>query len=174
MKSEAYFSECRAFRYWLLRVWDDRLPILGVIGVNPSTADETKNDPTIRKDMGFASRLGFGGILKLNVGAFRATDPRDWRRATDPIGPENTALHLKIYAERFHVESMIAAWGKNGVYAQEQCSAIAKEFPSLQCWGFNGDGTPKHPLMLSYTTKLQPFAQPTKSDLTPSKDDVPA
>lgn len=159
MKSEAYFSASRKFRYWLLRQWDEALPILCVLGVNPSTADEKKDDATIRKDMGFARRLGFGGVLKLNVGAFRATDPRVWRAAPDRIGPENTVEHLAEYIRQFAPGKIVAAWGKNGAYAKAECTAIEAKIPNLWCWGLNGDGTPVHPLMLAYSTPLTPFTE---------------
>jgi hypothetical protein len=95
VRTSAYFSPDRKYRYWLLRVWDDSKPILCVIGVNPSTADETLDDPTIRRVIGFAKRLGYGGALMLNVGAYRSTDPRKWLKALDPFGPENFVHNLR-------------------------------------------------------------------------------
>lgn len=160
MRSEAYLSEDRKYRYWLLRQWDERLPIAAIIGVNPSTADEKSNDQTIRKDMGFASRLGCGGILKLNVGAYRETNPRKWRKVFDPIGPENTAAHIAQYIKQFNASPVIAAWGKNGNYFIGRCEAIAREIPDLYCLGRNGDGSPRHPLMLPYSTPLERFTMP--------------
>jgi hypothetical protein len=158
LKSDAYLSPDRTYRYWLLRVWDERKPLACWIGVNPSTADEHTNDQTITKEIGFSSRLGFGGLLKLNVGAYRETDPRKMRKAPDPIGPENTAQHLLEYAVGFGPEITIAAWGKNGNYLAGQCEAIVREFPLLYCLGKNSDGTPRHPLMLAYSTQLERFA----------------
>ncbi len=77
MRTEAYLSPDRMYRYWLLRVWDDSLPINCICGVNPSKADERENDPTIRKDIGFSERQGFGGLLKVNISAFRSTKLRE-------------------------------------------------------------------------------------------------
>ena len=157
IKSDAYLSPDRKYRYWLLRVWDERLPLCAFIGVNPSTADEKANDQTITKEIGFASRLGFGGFLKMNVGAYRETNPRKWRKVFDPIGPENTAAHLVEYAQRFGVSKTIAVWGKNGNYFIGRCEAIREAFPELCCFGRNGEGTPRHPLMLPYSTPLERF-----------------
>lgn len=157
MKTDAYFSPDRVYRYWLIRVWDESLPVVANIGVNPSTADEKDNDHTITKDIGFARRLGYGGLLKLNVGALCATDPRKWRKAFDRIGPENTAEHLVQYAKQFGVDKTIAAWGKNGNYAVGRCEAIKQAFPELWCFGKNNDGTPRHTLMLPYSTVLERF-----------------
>jgi hypothetical protein len=157
MKSDAYLSPDRKYRYWLIRVWDDRLPLACWIGVNPSTADERENDQTITKEIGFSSRLGYGGFLKLNVGAYRETNPRKWRKVFDPIGPENSAKHLVEYAERFNTQITVAAWGKNGSYFIGRCEAIIREFQSLQRLGRNPDGTPRHPLMLPYSTPLERY-----------------
>lgn len=155
--TDALFSPCRTYRYWLLRVWDETLPLNCFIGVNPSTADERENDPTIRKEIGFSERQGFGGLLMLNVGAYRATDPRNWRKALDPIGTGNTVEKLVAYAKEFGAVHVVAAWGKNGNYAKAQCRKITESFPRLWCLGKNPDGTPRHPLMLPYTSKLEPY-----------------
>lgn len=138
-------------------MWDSRLPLLAIIGVNPSKADWRKNDQTILKDIGFASRLGFGGILKLNVAAIRETDPRKARKAVDPVGPENSVEHLLQYIQHFKPAKVVVAWGKNGNYFVGQCGAITREIPNLYCFGRNNDGTPRHPLMLPYSTPLEVF-----------------
>jgi hypothetical protein len=156
--SDAYISKDGKYRYWLVRVWDPRLPLLAIIGVNPSKADWKKDDPTIRKDIGFATRNGFGGLLKLNVAAVRETDPRKARKAIDPIGPENSVQHLLQYIQHFKPAKVIAAWGKNGNYFVGRCEAIMREIPDLYCFGRNGDGTPRHPLMLPYSTPVESFA----------------
>lgn len=164
MRSEAFLSDCRKFRYWLIRVWDESLPMMANIGCNPSTADETVDDPTIRKDMGFARRLGFGGLLKLNVGAFRATKPRDWYNAADPFGPENSVAHIREYLEKFSVKQTVAAWGRCvGRYAGRG-ETIANSIPGIMCWGRNADRTPRHTLMLPYTTDLEPWLATPKRE----------
>lgn len=169
MRFAAKFSDDRRYRYWLTRSWDDALPMMCVIGVNPSTADESVDDPTIRKCLGFAQRLGFGGLLMLNVGAYRATDPREWHKADDPFGRENTVEHLKEYIAQNSVccregeitakgvSVVIAAWGKNcsKYRGLSRALAIVHSIPNLMCWGRNSDHTPRHPLMLPYSTKLE-------------------
>src|SRR5579871_1658566 len=111
MKTDAYFSDDRKYRYWLLRVWDDALPVNCTCGVNPSTADEKENDPTIRKDIGFSERQGFGGLLKVNLSAFCSTDPKGARY--QPIGEFNTPSHIRQYYEKFHAKQMTFCWGRN-------------------------------------------------------------
>lgn len=155
MRTEAYLSDDRVYRYWLLRVWDDSLPVNCTCGVNPSTADERENDPTIRKDIGFSERQGFGGLLKLNAAAYRSTDPRKLRKVWNPIGDENSPQHLRRYFEQFKATQFIACWGRNGSYFSGQCAAILREFPEAMCFGKNPDGTPRHTLMLPYSTQLE-------------------
>ena len=160
MKSEAFISEDGLFRYWLLRQWNPALSLVALIGCNPSTADAEKDDPTIRKEIGFAERLGFGGILKLNVGAFRATDPKDWKNARDPFGPSNTIDHLQMFLVKWQPATVIACWGKCCTASRRgtgRADAIKRNILGMQCWGRNSDGSPRHPLMLPYTTKLEPF-----------------
>uniref|UniRef100_UPI00260AFB77 DUF1643 domain-containing protein n=1 Tax=uncultured Halomonas sp. TaxID=173971 RepID=UPI00260AFB77 len=77
------------YRYALWRVWSNHSPLLIVSMLNPSTADHRKDDPTIRRVIGFAKRDGFGGIIVLNAYAFRATNPRNMLAASDPVGPLN-------------------------------------------------------------------------------------
>jgi hypothetical protein len=153
MFTDAYFSDDRVYRYWLIRIWDFSLPINCVCGVNPSVANETANDPTIRKDIGFSSRQGFGGLLKLNVSAFCSTNPRGVNK--QPIGEMNTALDLKMYFDTFEAKQFIAAWGRNGRFFSYYTKAILLEFPEAKCFGKNPDGTPRHTLMLPYSSKLE-------------------
>jgi hypothetical protein len=161
VRSEAYLSHDLNYRYWLLRVWDDSLPVMANIGCNPSTADEKEDDPTIRKDMGFAQRLGFGGLLKLNVGAYRATDPKRWRNAANPWGEENTPEDLIDYLADFKVSRVVGCWEKcGGQMAHSRGLRIAallkdEQFGGFWCFGRNADGTPRHTLMLPYSTKLE-------------------
>jgi len=155
LRSDAKLSSCRRYRYWLLRIWDESLPIMANWGANPSTADERENDPTIRKDMGFAWRLGYGGLLKLNVGAFRATKPRDWYAARDPFGPENQLDDMARYVADFDCPTLVAAWGRCVGRFAWRGDEIRERFPGIMCFGVTGDGkTPRHTLMLPYTTAL--------------------
>lgn len=157
MRGDAYLSTDQKFRYWLIRVWDDSLPMMTNIGCNPSTADALLNDPTIRKDIGFATRLGFGGLLKLNVGAYRATDPRQWQKAFDPFGPENTVEHLRKYMTEFKANEVVVTWGKCIGKFSGRADSIARQLGDTWCLGRTSDGTPRHTLMLPYTTQLERY-----------------
>ena len=88
-KNAAAFSPDRRYRYTLRRQWDDALPYCLFVMLNPSTADATQDDPTIRRCIGFTKAWGFGGLLVGNLFALRSTDPAALYHADDPVGPEN-------------------------------------------------------------------------------------
>ena len=157
MIKSALLSPDRAYRYWLLRQWDESLPMAAIIGVNPSTADESIDDQTIRKDIGFVSRMDFGGFVKLNLSAFRARDPKVCAASRNPIDLSNNASSIASHAAQFKASKTIAAWGINGNAFPIQRQAVIEAFDELWCWGFCADGNPRHPLMLPYSTPLEKF-----------------
>jgi hypothetical protein len=162
----AKLSECRTYRYALWRDWDwqgyaNRVMF---IGLNPSTADETKNDLTISKCIGFAKRWGFGGIEMLNLYAFRATYPEDMVAAADPLGPGN----LEAFGyHRSRVGLIVACWGsittRHRPYLKWQStisSVLASIAGPVYCLGKTADGSPRHPSRLGYDTKRELFWSP--------------
>lgn len=156
MKKTAEISKCGKYRYVLTRTWDENLPPLIVIGLNPSTADADKDDATIRKLLGFARRLGRGGLVMLNLFAFRSTDPRALVSAPDPVGPRNLETLWSYCAGK----EVVAAWGAFP-FSRGQAVGISTGFrrlgTTLVCFGANNDGSPKHPLYLPNDTALRPF-----------------
>lgn len=152
IESRAHISRDGKFRYWLLRRWDETKPLLASIGANPSTADASVNDHTIRKDIGLASRAGYGALLKLNISAYRSTQPGQFE-----IGPLNRAVDLLWYAHCAKAYRIVATWGKLGAYWPEECQDIINIFPDLWCYGHNKDGSPTHTRMISYKTEMEIF-----------------
>lgn len=151
----AEFSECRLYRYSLRIIWDPSLPLASFIGLNPSTADEWQDDPTVRRCRNFAEAWTCGGLLMLNIFAFRATDPTDMKKVEEPVGPRNTAAYL--------IEQLvscggphIAAWGKHGIH-RDRGEYIKGHVPRLDCLALNQDGSPKHPLYLKRSLMPTPF-----------------
>lgn len=150
MKSSALMSQCGRFRYVLTREWDDYLPTVAFVMLNPSTADAVTDDPTIRKCIGFATRLGFGGLAVVNLYAYRATKPADLRAAGWPVGPENDHFIAGVCRESSMV---ICAWGSNAARntrpgaVLEIIRAAGKPPMALRV----SRGVPHHPLMLPYT-----------------------
>lgn len=154
--SGAILSDCQRYRYRLWRRWDYEKPALCWVMLNPSTADAATDDPTIRKCIGFAKRLGYGGIDVVNLYAWRATDPREIARADDPVGPLNDATLLS--AARTAGESnssVICAWGAHARRSPRAADVLdllrfqATAF--CQALRINAGGEPAHPLMLPYS-----------------------
>lgn len=166
------FSPDRAHRYSLWRgLGSDSVtkPFLMVIGLNPSTADEVKNDPTIRRCIAFAKAWGFGALCMTNLFAYRATKPEAMKAACDPIGEENNAF-LGALARNSGL--ILAAWGVHGSFRnrdREVCTLIESIAPAkLQCLGVTKDGFPRHPLYVRGDVKPLPFAiHPTGARLNP-------
>lgn len=104
----AIISPCGLYRTRLERDLGRPGPIVAILGVNPSTADATTNDATIRKDIGFGARHGWGRLIKGNKFAYRATDVKVLRSVADPVGPDNDA-HLEAIMR--DADIVIAAWG---------------------------------------------------------------
>lgn len=165
--SGALVSDCGLFRYWLLRVWDSRRPLLMLNLLNPSTADANLDDPTVRKCTGFARRAGYGGIVIVNLFAYRATDPRELREAAeagiDIVGPDND-LWISTWANRPRVHAIVGGWGARVHRWPLALDRIARALPALwetgkpvYCLGLTKDSHPRHPLMLPYSTAWLPY-----------------
>jgi hypothetical protein len=124
------------------------------IGLNPSTADEVTLDRTLSAVCRYSRKWGFTEVVMLNLFAFRATDPRDLKRATDPIGPENDK-HL--LAEVCNADRVIACWGDHGRFLERDRQVSNLLGVSFECLRRNRTGTPHHPLYLKSRIKPKPF-----------------
>lgn len=144
MDKSATISPCGLFRYDLLRVWRPSGGLVNFIGLNPSTADAQKDDPTIRRCRAFAIRWGYGGFVVTNLFAFRSTDPQAMKRAADPVGPENDA-YLSKWSRNAAV--VVAAWGNHGAFAGRG-DKVRDELlePPVSCFRMTKQGQPEHPL----------------------------
>lgn len=160
--SWAVISACQTFRYILVRHWDEsNCRRLVFVMLNPSKADAQLDDTTVRKCIGFAQRLGFGGIEIINLYAYRATKPADLKAAGWPVGPDNFNHHAAVL-NMAHARNangvVICAWGANArgrpEVARFQELALAFGVP-LYALKRSADGTPHHPLMLPYSSKLE-------------------
>lgn len=146
--SAALFSDCGAYRYFLSRRWAEGPGQLWIM-LNPSTADETKNDPTIARCERRARLAGFGALGIGNLHGFRATHPRDLKAATDPDGPANAAvLDWAVRAWLGRRGQIVCAWGRHGTAAGAALAARLAPQP-LHVLGCNGDGSPRHPLYIA-------------------------
>jgi hypothetical protein len=152
----AEFGDGGRYRFRLDRAWDaaNRRRLV-VIGLNPSTADDTEDDPTIRRCVAFAKRELCGGLIMVNLFAYRATDPRELATAAFPCGSGNDTSVLQ--ACRTPSAIAIAAWGVNGAFrsrGEEMRALLSRSGVQLYHFGLTKDGHPKHPLYLPATAPL--------------------
>ncbi|MCL5098512.1 MAG: DUF1643 domain-containing protein [Candidatus Omnitrophica bacterium] len=148
----AVFSPCRQWRYELWRRWGSD-PYCMFIGLNPSTADEVNDDPTVRRCIRFARQWGYGALCMTNIFAWRATDPADMKAVPDPVGPGNDAA-LKRGAAGAGI--VIAAWGNHGSHLGRDKEVLAM-LSNLHCLKHTKTGAPGHPLYLRATTTPRPL-----------------
>lgn len=164
MRMEAEFSPDRKYRYSLERIWDESCPNrFMVIGLNPSTADEKVDDPTIRRCVGFASSTAkqfkhrFGGLVMLNLFALRSRDPRLLLSTKNPEGfPGNSILRLMVQHPGSH--KIVAAWGVRGHFHNRDQNVRRILYAAgkiLYTFGLTKDKHPKHPLYLPSSTTLK-------------------
>jgi hypothetical protein len=157
----AILSSCGKYRYRLERTVRGRGETYGFFGVNPSTADATINDQTVKKWIGFTDRWNGGRFMVGNVFAYRATDVGELARAVDPVGPDND-LHLERIVREADI--LVPCWGKidkvprhlRGRFDDLIAMLCASGKPVMHL-GLNACGSPKHPQMLGYKTPLRPW-----------------
>ena len=148
--STAIYSDCERYRYALTRIWDEGGTRVHFVMLNPSTATEVQNDPTVERCERRARALGHGGFRVTNIFAWRDTDPRNMKAAQSPIGPANDAT---ILAAADWADVTICAWGTHGAYLGRgaQIEQILRQSgASLMHLGLSKAGHPKHPLYIAY------------------------
>jgi hypothetical protein len=152
-------------RFWLLRDWsrrdDLKAKAMTFVMLNPSTADDQVDDPTIRKCIGFAERAGYQRIYVVNLFSVRATDPRELRH-----GVGHWMTNMLSVRRLLDSECVVFAWGTSLLHAPVPAreyalgwlaEATAELAVEPMCLGVSKDGHPRHPLMLPYTTPLSPW-----------------
>jgi hypothetical protein len=127
------------------------------VGLNPSTADEHQDDPTIRRCIAFAQDWGYSGLCVTNLFAYRATYPIDMMAACDPIGLDNDAWLRRIGRD---ATISVAAWGVQGKFGasaserlRQRHQMVRQMFPNWHYLRLTKDGHPRHPLYLPKTLK---------------------
>ena len=155
----AEFDETGLYRYTLSRVWHPSQPTALFVMLNPSTADENRDDHTIKKCMGLAARWGYGAIMVGNLFAYRSTDPRNLGRAvaegTDIIGPQNDGW-IRWMGERADV--VVAAWGAHKSVKPARAQTVMDMFEGrLHALAITKNGHPQHPLLIPYATQAVRF-----------------
>lgn len=155
--SEAVYSPCERYRYLLTRVWNPAGPKALFVMLNPSTATEYQNDPTVERCERRARALGFGAFRVTNIFAYRATDPKVMRAQADPVGPANDAA---IRDSAPWADRIICAWGSHGAHLDRgrRVEALLRE-TGRPLWhlGLTQAGQPKHPLYIGYERQPEPW-----------------
>lgn len=157
VRKDARISPCGKYRYWLTRIWGDDADLLVWLMLNPSVADAKKDDPTIRKCMGFARFYGYGGIAVVNLFSIRETHPKKLVGMPEAslVGPEDDQW-LRYWLQH---ATVVCAWGQHAVLRRpirRRAEALKHWLPrSTWCLGRCTDGSPKHPLMLGYATEME-------------------
>lgn len=157
-RSEARYSDCGAYRYLLSRDWGAGGRLVYIL-LNPSTATEERNDPTIERCERRARALGFGSFAVANLFAYRATDPRDLKQADAPVGPDNDAQLLAVAKSAGRI---LCGWGVHGSHHGRGAEvAQLLQGAGLPLWhlGLTKAGFPRHPLYVGYVQRLQPWVE---------------
>lgn len=161
----AEISDDQLYRYTLTRQWSDG-PCVAWLCFNPSTADATEDDASIRKMVGFSRRWGYGRMVVLNLFAIRSRDPKAvFRMGDSAVGPLNDYWILQSVRES---RELICAWGcaqhapDINRRIEHVCNMIDARKVRMgplkrNCLGYRQDNHPRHPLMLKYETQREPF-----------------
>jgi len=160
--ADAAFSTCRRYRWWLRRQWQPQRPTLVFVGLNPSRADAERDDPTLRRLVGFARQWGYGSLLVLNLFARISPSPAVLMRCSDPVGPENDRWLL--WTLGLGPAAIWLGWGNRGALDGRDrtvltllnralsCASVGTT-PELLCLGWTAAGQPRHPLYVPAGTK---------------------
>jgi hypothetical protein len=148
----AEFSMCGSRRYLLWRIWDDKKGKVMFIGLNPSTAGTSNDDPTIKRVISFAKQWEYGGVFMLNLFTIISADPKILINCPDKEFKAD--YFLRIYSS--FVDRIVFCWG-NFKESKERAQAVIKMFPDAYCLKKNNDGSPRHPLYVKDGTELIKF-----------------
>lgn len=149
----ACFSKDRKYRYALWRIWDESLPLVMFIGLNPSTANETDNDPTIKSVIRIAKHNGYGGVYMMNCFPYVSTDPKQLYGCNHSVYNEEwlRGTFLKC-------KDVVFAWGNFEVVQKLGVDFIlSRLFPDALALQLNKNGSPKHPLYCKSNTTFIKF-----------------
>lgn len=156
MNTSAVFSGDREHRLSLKRVWDDSKPLIAFCMLNPSTADETKNDPTVERCQRRAMRMGYGGLIVVNIFSYRSTDPEELYMSESVSGVTLLSNDAAIMDAANKCKTFICGWGKHGrLYGRGAAvlRLLKRYGVTPMVLKINNDGTPAHPLYIGYNVK---------------------
>lgn len=160
-QSEAHFSDCEKYRYWLRRDWDTSLGAISFLMLNPSTANEVDNDPTIERCQRRAISMGYGTMIIVNLFPFRMTDSTLLNTVDNLLGDVHEANSSILRAVEMS-KSTVCGWGKHPLAVPRAKSVMslltaANLQNKVMCLQLNADGSPQHPLYIAYAKQPVPF-----------------
>jgi hypothetical protein len=163
-RREANLSKGRAYRYTLIRQWAEEEDFIAFIGLNPSTANEKEDDPTVRRCIAIAKMNGFDGLVMLNLFAYRTKSPRILfeqreKKWIDIIGFENNH-YLKHWIKKAY--AVVCCWGVQGGKEKQRAKDVYKMINYPMCLGLTKEGYPKHPLYLQKDISIKPYKMGSK------------
>lgn len=152
----AIFDAGGRYRYALWRAWSADYPRIAFIMLNPSTADEQRNDPTIRRCIGFARAWQFGSLEVVNLFAYRVTNARELLKVDDPVGEENNRFLIQAIEQ---CSTVVVGWGTRGALLgrDRQVMELLACRENVYCLGLTKNGQPRHPLYVKGDTDLVLF-----------------
>lgn len=161
--SEANFSECDKYRYLLVRTWDESKPSICYLLLNPSTATEMDNDPTLERCQRRASTMGYGAFIIVNIFPYRLTDSKLLKTVPDLIGDKAIADEQIVIAVAKSAIT-ICGWGahKLAIPRAREIMAMLEQrglTHKIHCLQQTKDGNPQHPLYISYAVQPKPWRQ---------------
>lgn len=155
--SVAAYSPCERYRYELTRIWHPGGKRILFIMLNPSTATEVLNDPSVGRCERRARAMGFGSFTVCNLFGWRSTDPKALKKVPDPNGPGNDEAISRCALAAFKI---VCAWGTHGSHmgrggiVERRLRMAGFELHHL---GLTAEGHPKHPLYLGYSIQPAPW-----------------
>lgn len=157
IRRSAQFDHTGRYRYRLERLWDATRPAVTLVMLNPSRADQYRDDPTLRRCICLAQRWHYGSLIVVNLFAYCSASPRCLQTIADPVGPENNDYVLQACQATGH---SVLAWGNGGALYTRDRQVLALLAPyrdRLYCLGLNRTGQPRHPLYVPNDSQLFPW-----------------
>ena len=157
IQRSACFDSTGQYRYQLDRQWDETLPAIALVMLNPSRADHQHDDPTLRRCMRLAQDWQYGSLTVVNLFAYCTSSPQVLKAVDDPIGVENDAAILQACQQ---APCILLAWGNAGTLHQRDRIVLELLTPwrdRCHCLGLTRAGQPRHPLYIPRKTQPRPF-----------------
>lgn len=157
--SRALWSPCGQYRFRLDRRWAPGPPLVAIL-LNPSTATETQDDPTLRRCLARARAMGLPGLSVVNLFALCATDPAALARHPDPVGNGTDAI---VHAAAREAGAILCGWGNHGAHLGRGAAvagALRHGGHRLLHLGLTLQGQPRHPLYVAATLPARPWTAP--------------